>query len=185
MPTDRSTADSLRVLGLDMPKLSGKSQAEVDAKLTEWKEGTLKKAWHLAAQKHHPDRNVGDPTAADRFKEAQESYEHLLTLQTRLKPPKEARPLNPSGCPAGHTRIPSTAKYCHECGYSYGTDPVVELLRKAGITERNIVILCTNGEMARLQKLRPGSAELDTQVRLLQQRQRLGLIGQHAGWTPP
>ncbi|HEX7349349.1 MAG TPA: molecular chaperone DnaJ [Rhodanobacteraceae bacterium] len=38
---------------------------------------TIKKAFRRLAMKNHPDRCPGDPTAADRFKEANEAYEVL------------------------------------------------------------------------------------------------------------
>ncbi len=45
----------------------------------------VKKAYRRAAQKHHPDRNIGDDSAVERFKEAKEAYEVLSdpTLRAR------------------------------------------------------------------------------------------------------
>ncbi|MBL7923939.1 MAG: DnaJ domain-containing protein [Bacteroidia bacterium] len=37
----------------------------------------IKKAWHRLALQHHPDRNAGDPAAADRFRQILEAYEVL------------------------------------------------------------------------------------------------------------
>src|SRR4051794_11578001 len=37
----------------------------------------IKKAYRKVAMQHHPDRNQGDSTAEDKFKEAAEAYEVL------------------------------------------------------------------------------------------------------------
>jgi hypothetical protein len=162
------------ILGVTVPHFSGKSQADVEAMLAEWKDGDLKKAWRAAAVAHHPDTNPGDATAAARFKEATEAYEFLRGLQVRLREPTRT-------CPQGHARIPATAKFCHECGYGYDSDPLVEALRRAGIIERNITWLRQSGELDRIRAM--GAQALPAQIRLIQQRQRLGLVGQHTGWT--
>lgn len=43
----------------------------------------IRKAYRQAALKHHPDRNAGDPSAAERFKEATESFQVLSDDQRR------------------------------------------------------------------------------------------------------
>src|SRR5690606_8962599 len=43
----------------------------------------IRKAYRQAALKHHPDRNPGDPTAEQRFKEASEAYSVLSDEQKR------------------------------------------------------------------------------------------------------
>ncbi len=45
----------------------------------------LKKAYRKLAMKYHPDRNPGDKTAEEKFKEAAEAYEVLNDDQTRAK----------------------------------------------------------------------------------------------------
>lgn len=46
-------------------------------------EGDLKKAYRRLAMKYHPDRNPGDKSAENKFKEAKEAYEVLSDPQTR------------------------------------------------------------------------------------------------------
>ena len=174
-----TSASAAVCLGVDIPHFVGRTQADVEAQLTTWKDGPLKKAWRAAAGRFHPDKNPGDVEAEARFKEAQEAYTFLLGLRVRLRPPAKAQAAF-GMCPQGHPRLPVTANFCYECGYAYSVDPLVETLRRAGILERNIETLRDNGELDTLRTL--GPANLKSQVQLLQQRQRLGLFGQHAGW---
>ena len=46
-------------------------------------EEAIKKAYRRLAMKHHPDRNAGDKTAEDKFKEAKEAYEMLSDADKR------------------------------------------------------------------------------------------------------
>jgi molecular chaperone DnaJ len=46
---------------------------------------TIKKAYRKLAMKYHPDRNVGDPEAEQKFKEAAEAYEVLRDRQKRQR----------------------------------------------------------------------------------------------------
>ena len=48
-------------------------------------ETEIKKAYRKLAVKHHPDRNPDDDTAAERFREATESYEVLKDTQKRAQ----------------------------------------------------------------------------------------------------
>ena len=48
-------------------------------------ESTIKKAYRKIAMKYHPDRNPGDKSAEEKFKEAAEAYEVLSN------PDKKAR----------------------------------------------------------------------------------------------
>lgn len=175
MPTERSTAECLTILGAVRPKLSGKSQAEVDAKLEEWKSGPLRDAYKAAVHRTHPDKNPDVPDAAAQFAAVVEAYEQLQTLKVNLKKPEKS-------CPSGHERLPATAKYCHECGYCYEEDALTSLLKSNGITERTISLLRDNGEFDRLKGMSPFSEALHTEIALLKQRQRLGLFGRYSGW---
>ena len=46
-------------------------------------EEAIKKAYRKLAMKHHPDRNSGDKSAEEKFKEAKEAYEVLTDAQKR------------------------------------------------------------------------------------------------------
>lgn len=48
-------------------------------------EAEIKSAFRRLAKKYHPDLNKDDPTAADKFKEAQEAYEVLSDEQKRAQ----------------------------------------------------------------------------------------------------
>ena len=45
----------------------------------------IKKAYRKVAMQHHPDRNPGDHTAEDKFKEAAEAYEVLSDADKRAQ----------------------------------------------------------------------------------------------------
>jgi len=46
-------------------------------------EAEITKAYRRLAMKHHPDRNPGDKSAEEKFKEAQQAYEILTNPQKR------------------------------------------------------------------------------------------------------
>ncbi len=56
----------------------------------------IKKAYRALAQKHHPDRNKGDASAEEKFKEVSEAYS-VLSDDTKRKEYDEARSLFGSG----------------------------------------------------------------------------------------
>lgn len=173
--SDRSTSECLALLGLEKPKLSGKTQDEVDAKLTSWKADVLKPAYKAKAHEVHPDKHPDDPEAGAKFLAVKESFEQLQELQVTLKRPENK-------CPSGHRREPLTAKFCHECGYSFMEDALVSRLRAAGIHDTIITEMQNTGRLAELRKLNPMSRELETEILMIQQRQRLGLFGRYSGW---
>ena len=49
-------------------------------------EDAIKKAYRRLAMKFHPDRNPGDKTSEDKFKEAKEAYEILHCVQDDSAP---------------------------------------------------------------------------------------------------
>ncbi len=59
----------------DLYKILGVSKSATQAE--------IKKAFKKTAMKYHPDRNADDPTAQDKFKEAQMAYEILKDEQKR------------------------------------------------------------------------------------------------------
>ena len=46
---------------------------------------TIKKSYRKIAMQYHPDRNPGDQTAEEKFKEAAEAYEVLSNAEKRAK----------------------------------------------------------------------------------------------------
>ena len=53
----------------------------------------IKQAYRRMAMLHHPDRNAGDATAADQFREVTRAYEVLSNPQERSKIDREIRPV--------------------------------------------------------------------------------------------
>ncbi len=166
MPVDRSMADCLVILGVEKPKLSGKTQAEVDAKLDEWKAGPLKEAYKLQAHQTHPDKNPDDPEAGAKFTALVEAFEQLQKFRVRLKKPEKV-------CPSGHERQPETAKYCHECGYCFEEEPVVAMLRGHGLTDQTISTLREGGGLDRIKGMSPFSTEFHNEIHRLKLRQQV------------
>jgi len=175
MSPSRTTAECLTLLGLDKPRVVGKSQEEVDAKLIEWKQGALKKAYKQKSRETHPDLHPDDVDAGDKFKAVTEAYAQLEDLKVNLK-----MPIN--RCPTGHERVPSEAKFCHECGHCFIEDPLVARLKHGGVVDSSITYLKESGELKTMQAMNPWSSELHNRIQLVLQRQRLGLLGRHSPW---
>lgn len=175
MSVERTTSECLELLGIEKPKFSGKTQPEVDAKLDEWKNETLKLAFHARMHEVHPDKHPDDPDASAKLLAVKEAYEQLQGLRVNLKKSEKF-------CPNGHERIPTMAKFCHECGHGYFEEPLLPRLRAAGITDRSISYLRSSGELDRLQEINPFSNEFGIQIKVIQQRQRLGLLSPLARW---
>lgn len=76
----------------------------------------IKKAYRKVAMQFHPDRNPGDKTAEDKFKEAAEAYEILGNVDKRLEYDKfghggpQARPIWEDLFNAHFTQNPTTRK---------------------------------------------------------------------------
>jgi len=177
------------ILGLDRPKISGKSQGEVNQKLAEWKDTELKSAYRAKAKETHPDISAAsDEEAEQAFKDVRDAYDQLrVDLKIHLRPPKpkERTPEDDPAtkCPGcGSDRIPAKAKFCHECGHPYGMDALEHRLLQRGITAQTLWFIKTNGDYARMKAMSPLSDTLKTEIELLWQRQRLGLIGTHSPW---
>lgn len=155
----------LALLDLAAPRITGKTQEEVDARLQEWKDGPLKTAYRAAAKRAHPDQNPGT-AAAEEFQKVKAAYDFLCDVRGVLRVPVTA-------CPKGHARVPEKANFCHECGHAYDDDPLTERLRKAGLTSASIAKLHQDGTMERLRALPPTSAALQQEILRQLQRQRV------------
>lgn len=165
-----------QILALDKPRLRGKTQAEIDQALVDWKEDALKKAWRAKVREVHPDHNKAED-AEQQFKDVQDAYEQI---REDLKAGRLRKPV--TACPAGHQRIPEGAKYCHECGYCYVMPALEQRLRNVGLTPVTIAALKADGTYRRLEAMSPNSRALQDEIKILFHRQRLGLFGKYSGW---
>lgn len=64
-------------------------------------EEEIKKAYRKLALKYHPDRNPGDKTAEEKFKEAAEAYDVLSNPEKRSKYDQFGHNMGPQGFPGG------------------------------------------------------------------------------------
>jgi molecular chaperone DnaJ len=61
----------------------------------------IKKAYRKIAMQHHPDRNPGDKTAEDKFKEAAEAYEVLSSPDKKAQYDRFGHSMGNAGRPSG------------------------------------------------------------------------------------
>ena len=61
----------------------------------------IKKAYRKIAMQHHPDRNPGDKTAEDKFKEAAEAYEVLSSPDKKAQYDRFGHSMGNAGRPGG------------------------------------------------------------------------------------
>jgi len=174
-----NTANALALLGVSRPEIKGKTQAEVDEKLQAWKEESLRPAYKAKLHETHPDKHPNDPMASTKFQMVKAAYEKLKVL--KINAPRKPRP-PVTHCPHGHDRIPTTAKYCHECGYCFSMDALEQRLRRRGILPASVAQIRAEGTYDKLLGMNPMDAQLDQEIEVLWQRQRLGLFGRHSGW---
>jgi len=160
-----TTEKAFEVLQVERPRLTGKTQADVDGLLAEWKQAELKQTYRKRCRETHPDTGG---TEAD-FKNVQAAYEVLLGLRVRLRLPDDR-------CPSGHERIPPTAKYCHECGAYYGGDPLIDRLVRSSLTPMTIEYLRRTGRLAAMRAKSPLDPTLVKDIELAQLGQRLGVF---------
>ena len=65
--------------------MSARDYYEVLGVAREASDGDIKSAYRKLALKHHPDRNPGDKTAEEKFKEAAEAYSVLADADKRAR----------------------------------------------------------------------------------------------------
>ena len=65
----------------------------------------LKKAYRKLAIKYHPDKNPGDKTAEEKFKEAAEAYDVLSDAEKRARYDKYGHSMGPQGFGGGLSLI--------------------------------------------------------------------------------
>lgn len=174
---ERSTKECLDILGLDPPKLGGKTQDEVDVKLAAWKSTSLKAAYKAKAKEVHPDANPDMTDAV--FISVRESFEQLRGLKVSLKKPSVQ---TWTKCPTGHDRLPVDANYCYSCGFCFLEDALIARLKSQGLTETSVERMRDSGDLDRLRKMDPLSSELHSEISLMVYRQRHGLINRYSNF---
>ena len=85
----------------------------------------IKKAYRQSAMKHHPDRNQGDASAEQNFKEAQEAYETLSD------PEKRKNYDNPG------QRTQGTAAYQASTGFHFDFNTFFDFFGGTDVNEKN------------------------------------------------
>lgn len=76
------TADALRILGLELPRIQVKTHYDAHAELARWKARTLRSAFRTAARTAHPDHGGTDAA----MREVLQAYDKLKGL--RVRPPR-------------------------------------------------------------------------------------------------
>lgn len=184
-----SIRDALAFLNVRPPKAEqGMTQADLDARVAEWKENELEKARQGALFKHHPDRGGN---AAD-FARATAAYEEIRDhLRVRVpaarvvacakcsaqRLPTDARFCGrcgerydappPAACPCCATERGSDAHFCTTCGWQYVEDPLVGVLVAAGMMRHKAQAAVASGRADVLRGLSPTSSTFAMYVRML------------------
>lgn len=190
MPQRRFTfAQCFEILCLDRPKISGKTQQEVNRKLLIWKDTVLKSAYRAKAKETHPDHQADGDTAAaeERFKDVRDAYDQLrVDLKIQLRKPKPPPPETHSEATeclkCGKPRTPEGANYCYDCGNAYNVEGLEARLLARGISAQTVAHAKMDGTYDRMKKMGAFSDELHQEIELLFHRERLGLVGRYSGW---
>jgi hypothetical protein len=176
--------EAFKVLGLEIPKIKGSDQAEVNRKLKVWKNTELKAAYRAKAKEEHPDTNGEDPDAGERFKAVRAAFEQIrddLRINLRKPPPPPPPKSEATSCPTCSTkRIPDDANFCYNCGAPYNMDALERRLLDRGITKATVEWAKRGGLYTQMQALPPMSPQLRDEIELLFHKQRLGLIGKYS-----
>jgi DnaJ homolog subfamily C member 7 len=80
-PEDRTIPREIRTAEMELKKSQRKDYYKILGIEKGADENTIKKAYRKLAIVHHPDKNAGDPTAEERFKEISEAYDTLSDPQ--------------------------------------------------------------------------------------------------------
>lgn len=184
-----SIRDALAFLDARPPKVEqGMTQADLDARVAEWKENELEKARQGALFKYHPDRGGN---AAD-FSRATAAYKEIRDhLRVRVpaarvvactkcsaqRLPVDARFCGRCGdrydapppvvCPCCATDLHGVGCFCTTCGWQYAEDPLVAVLVAAGLARHKARETVTSGRADALRGLSPTSSTFEMYVRAL------------------
>ncbi|MDB4278226.1 DnaJ domain-containing protein [Deltaproteobacteria bacterium] len=174
-------------LDLDIPKLKGTTQAEVNKLLLVWKNTILKTAYRTKVKEVHPDQNAEDPDAAVKFKDVREAFEQIrddlkINLKHPTPPPPEPNTKATKCGSCGKDRVPEKANFCYDCGTDYNMEALERRLRGLGLKDEAIKTIKRDGTYARLSLMPPLGKTLKDEINLLAMRQKLGLYGKYSGW---
>ncbi|WPG98291.1 dnaJ-like protein-like protein subfamily C member 7 [Acrodontium crateriforme] len=82
-PEEPGIAKEIRNAELELKKSKRKDYYKILGIEKDASEHEIKRAYKKLAVKHHPDKNIGDPDAENRFKDIQEAHETLVDPQRR------------------------------------------------------------------------------------------------------